>query len=416
MALKTVVIVGTGWAGLTLARKLDEKKFKIVIISPESTSPYTPLLASAACGLFDFSVAEEPVRRKSQNLRYIKAIVDNIDFVRKICFCSPAFEAISEQKFEVSYDCVVIAPGCTSQTFGTPGVQEHALFVKNVRDAMAVRQRMSDLLEMASLPNKTEQERKDMLHIIVVGGGPTGIEISAELYDLIHNDFSILYPHLANSMSIAVHDVASRILSAFDASLSEYALASLSRREVSIKTGSHITKVEKDCLYTKEDGRIPYGMLIWATGNKQVPLVDTLPVLKSDRLPRILTDSRLRIFAPDALSLIGSAYALGDAADVRGGELPTTAEVACQKAEYLARVLNSEFLVPEPFAYSQRALVTYIGHHDGVIGGRKDWSGPRAWIAWRSKNLLWTRSWKTRILIGVNWVLNWAFGKEVARN
>ena len=248
----------------------------------------------------------------------------------------------------------------------------------------------------------------------VVGGGPTGIEISAELCDLIHNDFSALYPSLAGSMTIAVHDVAAKILSAFDARLSEYALTNLTKSDVAIKPGSHITSVEKDCLYTKEDGRIPYGMLIWATGNKQVPLIDKLPVAKSAHLPRILTDAQLRVMAPDS-SLIDSVYALGDAADIKGGELPTTAEVACQKAKYLARVFNSDFRSVEPFAYDQRALVTYIGQHDGVIAGKRDWSGGSAWMAWRSKNLLWTRSWKTKILIGMNWVLNWAFGKEVAR-
>ncbi|KAL2046458.1 hypothetical protein ABVK25_011853 [Lepraria finkii] len=91
--------------------------------------------------------------------------------------------------------------------------------------------------------------------------------------------------------------------------------------------------------------------------------------------------------------IINAAYVLGDAADVKGGELPTKAEVACQKAEYLARCLNFDFQIDEAFADSQKALVTYIGQHDGVNGGNKDWSGAKAWMAWRSKNLLWrTRS------------------------
>ena len=111
--------------------------------------------------------------------------------------------------------------------------------------------------------------------------------------------------------------------------------------------------MEKDRLYTKEDGKIPFGILIWATGNKQVPFVDRLPVLKSARLPRILTDVRRRVFSPDN-TLIGAAYALSDAADVKGGEFPTTAEVTCQKAEYLARAFNSDFQINEAFTYSQR--------------------------------------------------------------
>ena len=407
-----IVIVGTGWAGLTLSQQLDDKKFSITIVSPQATAPYTPLLASAACGLFDFSLAEEPIRRKSKALKYIQATVEDVDFARKSCICSPAFASLADKKFEIEYDTLILAPGCTNQTFGIPGVAEHGLFVRNVPDAMAVRQRVHDILEMASLPSMTDEQQRDLLHIVVVGGGPTGVEITAEMDDLVRNDFSQLYPDLKGKITLAIHDVATNILSAFDSSLSSYALDSFTRRHVAIKTGSHITSVEADCIYTKEDGRIPFGLLIWATGNKEVPLVGRLDVLKSARLPRILTDSFLRVFAPDG-SIFDSVYALGDAADIKGQELPTTAEVACQKGSYLAAAINHG--PGEAFSYNQKSLVAYLGQHDGIVGGKKDWTGSSAWIAWRSKNLMWTRSWKPRILIQANWILNWLFGKDVAR-
>ena len=88
----------------------------------------------------------------------------------------------------MAYDVLIIAPGYTNQTFGTAGMAEHSLFVKNVRHAMAVRQRRHDILEMASLPGKTDQEQRDLLHIAVAGGDPTGVEITAEMHDLNHND------------------------------------------------------------------------------------------------------------------------------------------------------------------------------------------------------------------------------------
>lgn len=122
MALQTIVIVSIGRAGITLARKLEVKKFNVTVISPEAISPYTPLLASAAYGLFDFSLAEEPVRRKSQPLRYVEASVDNVDSTKKVCSCSPGFEALADQEFEIPYDYVVIAPECTSQAFGKPAL------------------------------------------------------------------------------------------------------------------------------------------------------------------------------------------------------------------------------------------------------------------------------------------------------
>jgi len=410
---ETIVIVGTGWAGYTLAHALDDKKFDIVVISPESTSPYTPLLASAACGLFNVSLAEEPIRRKSKALRYVKAYVDNIDFEMKICICRPAFDKLASQTFNVSYDYIVIAPGCGTQTFGTPGVSENAIFVKNVADAVKIQQRLQEILEIASLPTTSDEEQRKLLHIIVVGGGPTGVEISAEMYDLVEHDLLRLYPEIASKITIAIHDVATQILSVFDSKLSEYALQSFAGRNVDIKTGSHIIKVEQDVMHTKEDGEIPYGMLIWATGNKQVPLVDTLNVAKSSGLRRILTNDHLQVLSQSG-SVIIAAYALGDAADVQGGALPTTAEVACQKGDYIANVFNKG--KAGPFAYQQRAVIAYLGQHDGVVSGTRDWSGPGAWFAWRSKNLTWARSWRNKVLITTNWGLNYVFGKEVARS
>ncbi|KAK5682461.1 hypothetical protein LTS10_005589 [Elasticomyces elasticus] len=170
MALQNVVIIGGGWAGYTLSRSLDDKKFQITVISPEPTSPYTPLLASAACGLFSFSLAEESIRHKRRAVRLIQARVRDIDFEKKICSCNPAFPELADQSFDVSYDTVVVAPGCETNTFNTPGVLENALFVRTVADAMAVRQRLLDILEMASLPNMTEVQQRNLLHIIVVGG------------------------------------------------------------------------------------------------------------------------------------------------------------------------------------------------------------------------------------------------------
>ena len=114
---------------------------------------------------------------------------------------------------------------------------------------------------------------------------------------------------------------------------------------------------------------------------------------------------------------------MGDAADIEGNELPATAEVAVQKAKWLAKHLlltvgNHESTTSrkgERFKYKQKALVAYIGRQDGIVEGNKDWTGNAAWIAWRSGSLEWTRSWRRRVVICVDWVLNWWDGREVAR-
>jgi NADH:ubiquinone reductase (non-electrogenic) len=311
----------------------------------------------------------------------------------------------------------VIAPGCDIQTFGTPGAVEHALFLKTTNDARLIQQRILEILDAASLPGVTEQQQRDILTIRVVGGGPIGIEATAEIYDLWDQDMRFLHPHLDGKLSIVIHDVAPTILSAFDEKLGDYAIESLKQKKVEIKTSSHIEKVEQDAIYTKEDGRLPYGMLIWATGNKANSLLDTLDVKKTEKgMPRILTDKRLRVLRPDGTPMDGT-YALGDAADIEGYSLPTLAEAALQKGEYLTRELNNEAAgaAAQVFEYKQKATTAYLGNYDGVIGGKQDWTGEGAWLAWRSGNLSWTRSWRRKIMISISWIFVWWGGRDIAR-
>lgn len=422
---KTLAIIGSGWAGYTLSQKVSPALYNIVVISPIRTIQYTPLLASAACGLFNFRLAEEPIRRKSRNsVKYYKATAENIDLQNRIVSCKAYSTLPGEQDdhFDVPYDEIAIAPGCDIQTFGTPGAPEHAYFLKTTNDARLIQQRFLEVLDMASLPTMSESNQRDLLSIRIVGGGAIGIEAAAELWDLWHEEMRHLYAHLDGKLTLTIHDVADKLLGTFDASLSEYAMDSLRSKKVQIATGSHIQRVEADAIVTKEDGRLPFGMLIWATGNGAHPLVETLPVKKPAKgLPRILTDRQLRVLRPDG-GVVEGAYALGDAADVEGESLPTLAEVALQKAEYLVEVLNKKgksgdgaVIAPQPFAYKQRALLAYLGQRDGIIGGRNEWTGQSAWLAWRSGSLGWTRSWRRKLMIMISWAFIWLGGRDIAR-
>ncbi|KAL8858863.1 MAG: hypothetical protein Q9178_004541 [Gyalolechia marmorata] len=429
MSKPHIIIIGSGWAGFYLADYLSTTTYSVTVISPRRTSSFTPLLASAACGLFSFYLAEEPVRSKTRKCRFIKANVLSVDFPSKSVHCAPAFEdddPISNQDFDLKYDHLILAPGCIPNTFNTPGVAENALFMKNVSDAMAVRKLLFDLLEKASLPNCPLERQKELLHVAIVGGGPTGVEITAELDDLAHKELQDLYPEVASYLHISIYDVAPHILGAYDQKLHEYANEALLRRHIAIETNSRIEKVDKDALYIKGKGRVPYGMLMWVTGNKAVPLVMNLDVRKTEKgLVRILTDTHLRVFkSRDSDEIHDGVFALGDAADIEGESLPTTAEVAVQKAKYLVHFFNSRgspsMSVPAsiPFTYMEKQLVSYIGSRDGIIAGRGDregWTGRSAWLAWRSGSVMWTRSWRNRVAILLTWVLNWIFGKEIAK-
>jgi len=111
---KDIIIIGSGWAGSTLATSLDEIQYSITVISPETTTPYTPLLASAACGLYEFSVVETPIRHTNKKIKFVKARVEDIDFQAKTVKCIPAFDDLSVKGFVLNYDIVVIAPGVSA--------------------------------------------------------------------------------------------------------------------------------------------------------------------------------------------------------------------------------------------------------------------------------------------------------------
>ncbi|PPJ52278.1 hypothetical protein CBER1_10273 [Cercospora berteroae] len=425
---KTVAVIGSGWAGFTLAHSLSLARYNVYVISPSRTIQYTPLLASAAAGMFNFRLAEEPVRRRNltHGLTYYKATVESIDFDKKELLCRPAVKDIAEQHlhdehdFTLTYDKLILAPGCDVETFGTPGALEHSFFLRTTEDARRIQQRILEMADAATTPGIGETQQRDILRIIVVGGGAIGMEACAELYDLWYDDLRHVYPHLDGKLSVEVHDVATSLLGTFDKRLGEYATQKLVSRGVKIQTGSHIERVEPGAIFTKERGEIRYGLLIWATGNGVSPLVKQLDVKKSGRLQRISTDGHLRVFGSYD-ELLQDVYAIGDAADIEGYSLPTLAEVAVQKAEYLAKNLNKEASNPdvttEAFKYKQKPNLAYLGQRDGVIGGEQEWTtGHSAWIAWRSGSIYhWPRSWRRTLMIGISWLFNSVGGRDIAR-
>lgn len=148
--------------------------------------------------------------------------------------------------YYVHYDKLVIATGCRSASFNTPGVMEYAHFLKNVSEARAIRLKLLTLLEMASEPSATEEEKRQLLSFRVVGGGPTGVEFAAELHDFVQSDVARLYPHIADLITINLYDAAPGILQSFDNSLRSYAERKFHRDGVKVHGGAKISAVGKD--------------------------------------------------------------------------------------------------------------------------------------------------------------------------
>ncbi|KAJ2961911.1 hypothetical protein NQZ79_g2910 [Umbelopsis isabellina] len=352
--------------------------------------------------------ATEPVRSYSHNIDYHQAWCDKID---------------KGSPFTLDYDKLIISVGSYSNTFGIPGVKEHGHFLKDIQDARRIRARVLECFEYAAQPGLSNKEKAEKLHFAVVGGGPTGVEFSAELHDFISEDLSRLYPQLMAHVRMTLYDVAPHILGTFDSNLSAYATKKFARRGIQVKTGRQVTEVLKDRLMIKEEGEVPFGMLVWSTGLMQNPLVESCQnALKDERSHR---------------------YAMGDCATIKDHDLPATAQVAKQKAMYLGeenRYLHPVFnkcakngqdtKIPE-FNFKNRGSMAYIGSWEAVVDmtpvhQRATEGGHLAWFFWsfyttpvcdfdRSAYLSMSVSLRNKIQIPMFWFLTWVSGRDITR-
>ncbi|KAM7498187.1 hypothetical protein LguiA_022601 [Lonicera macranthoides] len=319
---KKVVVLGTGWAGTSFLKNLKDPSYEVHVVSPRNYFAFTPLLPSVTCGTVEARSIVEPVRnivkKKGLEVQFREAECFKIDPDKKTVHCRSSQDTNlgGKEEFAVDYDYLVIAMGARSNTFNTPGVVENAHFLKEVDDALRIRRTVVDCFERASLPSLSEEERKRILHFVVVGGGPTGVEFAAELHDFVHEDLGKLYPTLKDHVKITLLEAADHILNMFDKRITAFAEDKFSRDGINLKTGSMVVKVSDKEISTKERStgetkNIPYGMVVWSTGIGTRPVVmDFMKQIGQGNRRVLATDEWLRVEGHKSI------YALGDCATI----------------------------------------------------------------------------------------------------
>ncbi|KAL9244555.1 hypothetical protein vseg_018324 [Gypsophila vaccaria] len=319
---KKMVVLGTGWAGISFIKDLDASKYDIKVVSPRNYFAFTPLLPSVTVGSVEARSIVEPVRnmikKRSGEIKLCEAECTKIDAANKKLICRSTFEnsPVPNREFSLDYDYLIIAVGAQVNTFNTPGVEEHCHFLKEVEDAQKIRRTVVDCFEQAVLPELSEEEKRKNLHFVIVGGGPTGVEFAAELHDYIVEDLVRLYPEVKDFVKISVIQSGDHILNTFDERISVFAEKKFGRDGIEVLTGCRVISVSDDSINVKvkatgELCAVPYGMVVWSTG------VGTRPVVK-DFMEQI-GQGRRRVLATDEwLRVKGSndVYALGDCASI----------------------------------------------------------------------------------------------------
>ncbi|GAB2274833.1 External alternative NAD(P)H-ubiquinone oxidoreductase B2, mitochondrial [Dionaea muscipula] len=321
---KKVVVLGTGWAGTSFLKNLNSSSYEVQVVSPRNYFAFTPLLPSVTCGTVEARSIVEPIRnivkKKPSKVQFREAECYKVDPVNKKVYCKSSQQldghGHGQEEFSVDYDYLVVAMGARANTFNTPGVVENCHFLKEIEDAQRIRRTVIDCFERANLPNMTDEQRRQILHFVVVGGGPTGVEFAAELHDFVKQDLSDLYPSLDGLASITLLEAADHILNMFDKRITDFAEDKFKRDGIDLKTGSMVTKVTEKEIFTKERATgemksTPYGMVVWSTGIGTRPVVlEFMKQIGQTNRRAIATDEWLRVEGSNCI------YALGDCATI----------------------------------------------------------------------------------------------------
>lgn len=409
-----LVILGTGWAACRTLKDLNYRKYDVTVVSPRNHFLFTPLLCSTTTGVLEFRSVMESIRSISGGkFNFFQGAAQSVDFAAKKVICVDWKHP--EKTFDVEYDKLVISVGADNNTFGIAGVKENVFFLKEAADARAIRTKVLELLEEASIPTISPEERRRMLNFVVVGGGPTGVEFAAELSDFFWETYRN-FPNLSiNDLRITLLEAGDTILSAFSKGIVESAMKNFKRQGIDMKLQSPVAEVKRDKVILKDGSQLDYGIVVWSTGVGPRKFVKDMNDVELDR-GRLVVDPQLRLKGHT------DVFALGDCATLEGKSLPATAQVANQQGAYLAKLLNGKLPKESSnsqevvrFQYVPLGLLAYIGSYKSALDtGFFSGTGWLEFLAWRSVYLSRLGSWKQRLMVPYNWLKTMIWGRDVS--
>jgi NADH dehydrogenase len=399
----TVVIVGAGFAGLAVARGLGGAACLVVVIDRQNHHVFQPLLYQVATGGLSAADICAPVRS-------VLAEYSNIEVrMGEVTAIDPQRRTVSFGHDSVAYDTLVLAAGMHTQYFGNDEWEANAPGLKTISDATEMRRRILMAFEMAE--NESDPEvRKSWLTFVVVGGGPTGVELAGSLAEISRDTLKRDFRHIRPEESqILLLDFAPRLLTSFDESLSDYALRRLIRMGVRSLLNHRVLAID-DAGVTAESGgqtrRIPARTVLWAAGVTASPLASQLGV-ELDRQGRVPVGPDLTVAGHPEI------FVLGDLAHFEqdGKALPGVAQPAIQAGRYAAKAIRARIggkPAAAPFKYMDRGNMATIGRHAAVadLFGLK-LSGYLAWLVWLFIHLMHLVDFQNRVVVFIRWAVSY---------
>ena len=410
---KQVVVLGGGFAGLHLVRRLERRlrrdEASLTLVDRQNYHLFTPLLYQVCTGELPPHAVAYPLRDATApaGFRFLQSEVTAIDLEHR---------RVGTADGELPYDHLVIALGSVTNDFGIPGVRENAMPVKWLADAEALKRHVLDVFEAAATETDIAR-RREQLTFIIVGAGPVGVELASSLRDLMDHTLRRIYPTIDFYADVTIHllDGADRVIPGMDPRLSKIAARRLEQQRVRVLLKTLVSEIGPGVVRTKDGAQLRARTIVWSGGVKVNPLVASLD-LRRAKDGRIIVDDRFRASGRD------DVLALGDAAyfENQGKGLPQLAQVAVLEAPAAARNLLAlvRAAPTTPFVYHRKGDLVALGRTQAAaefakLGGFV-MGGLPAWTVWRVNYLMQLLGVRNRGTLLVEWVLSFFAGRLVA--
>jgi len=377
-----VLVLGGGFGGIGAAKKLAKTPVDVVVVDRHDYHTFQPLLYQLATGLLEQPAVGHSIRDlfdKQDNVRVHEDSVVSIDL--------DAREARFDELAPQPYDYLVLALGAEVNFFGVEGAAEHGFPLYTLPDAVRLKDHVLERWEAADRDPSLVDD--GALNVVVVGGGPTGVETAGALAELYNGVFKKDYPDVApGTAKVTLVEASPEIFSMFKPNIQEYAKEALTKRGVEVRTGEVVASVTPKRVTLKSGDEIPSHTLVWGAGLQGNELVQSLGV-ELERGNRLGVDEQLRLPSHPEVFVVGDVAAITDAKTEQ--VLPQLGSVALQSGEHVGETIGR--LVAgkeaEPFKYKDKGTMAMIGRGSAVVqmlGGRK-MKGAKAQLAWGTVHL-----------------------------
>jgi NADH dehydrogenase len=387
-----VVVLGGGFGGLATVRALARVDVDVTLVDRHPYNTFQPLLYQVATGTLnpgDVTWFLRSVRSKQKNVRFVQGSCEELDHDARTVKLSGGEL--------VQFDRLVIATGVGANYFGTPGAEQHARPLYTRSEALALRDAVFSGLEEASV-----NRQYDDIRVVIVGGGPTGVEIAGALAEMRNKDIPVLYPELdAQKVHVTLVEMSPHLLAPFAPESRKYAADSLRKRGVDLRLSTKVNEVRDDGVVVGDENEfLPAGVVIWASGVTAPEVVSKWGVPQG-RGHRIVVDDHQRVQGCDGV------YAVGDVSVGEGDRaLPQLAQPAMQEGKYVGQLIAAELrgeTLP-PFAYKDKGILATIGRASAVaeVKGLPTLRGFPAWVIWNSVHIVTLLGNRNRLAAMVN--------------